>query len=67
VNALRGGGDDGGDEGDEEEPTEPDENGDETCVHPSCADPLIPAGTEWFNSSLGPMHVECSHKSIPIR
>ena len=38
-----------------------------TCAHPSCASPLIARGSNYFSSSLGPMHPQCSWQSIPIR
>lgn len=65
-----------GDDGDEAAtdgpapPEEPSWDGEETCVHPSCQDPTIPAGEEYFMSTAGPaqgpMHHSCSHKTIPI-
>ncbi len=38
-----------------------------TCAHPSCASPKIANGSNYFSSSLGPMHPQCSWQSIPIR
>ena len=46
---------------------EPTAKEDMTCVHPSCVDPLIPKGEHYFSSEMGPMHLECSHKSIPLK
>lgn len=66
-----GGGDDDGDDAATDGPEAPSSDGEQTCVHPTCEDPTIPAGEEYFiatrGPAQGPMHQSCSHKTIPIR
>ena len=47
-------------------PSHPITDQDLTCVHPSCASTLIPQGSSYHSSRRGPMHVACSHQSIPL-
>ena len=47
-------------------PTHPVANRELTCVHTTCADRTIGAGTPYHSSRQGPMHVDCSHRTTPV-
>lgn len=68
---LGGGDGDDGDDAATDGPEAPSSDFEQTCVHPTCEDPTIPAGEEYFMATRGPaqgpMHHSCSHKTIPIR